>query len=148
MGAVFAVARSVLEIFLSEISVFIQRFTALQEDPMTFLCGQFQFEEARQILSKIYHSLTIRCGQECTFKPFRFHNGNRIVVAQQAVILRKDFHSMPSGDLFHPGIVNLTLLQIILPNGTLLTGLPSLICCTDDFIVRHKLADKSNPAAV
>ena len=138
-GAALLVAVAILEVFLSKVAVFVQRFAAGQLDLLPCAGGQRHLHITGDILPKVQHSLAVGRLQQLAGECFVFHNrhgihtGNRQVIAVGA-------HTVPAGQFaLKSCIVDLALLHIVLADCPALRCLHRAIGNADRFAVHLQL---------
>ena len=141
--AALFVAAAILEIFLCEVAVLVQRFAAEQTDFLAFVGGQLHFYIACHILPEIQNRFSIGCVEQSARKGFLFPDGHG-VHANEGERVGHSPHAVPAGQFsFQPGIVHLALLQIVLADRAALGGLHVAVRNTDRLAVHFQLEQDS-----
>ena len=142
--AALLVAGTVLEVFLGEVAVFVQRFAAGQLDLLPGAGGQRHLHIAGDILPKVQHGLAVGGAQQPARKGFLLPDGHGVHTGDGQGV-RLGLYAMPAGKLpFQPGIVHFALLQIVLADRTALGGLHVVIRNADRLAVHFQLEQDSH----
>ena len=142
--AAFLVAVAVLKVLLRKVAVFVQCFAAQQLDFLPGVGGQLHLHIASHILPKVQHGLAARGAQQPARKVFLLPDGHGVHAGDEQGV-RLGLDTMPARKLpFQPGIEYFALLQIILPNGSLLGGFHAAVRNADRLAVHFQLEQDSH----
>ena len=107
-----------------------------------------QLGVARQILAEVDHRLAVGGTDQLSLKALLLENGHALGGREIGIAEILYRHAVPAGDRLQPGVVGLTLLEVVFPRGPLLAGLPALVAAEDGFAVDLQLAEQGQIGAI
>ena len=138
-GAALLVAVAILEVFLSKVAVFVQRFAAGQLDLLSGAGGQRHLHITGDILPKVQHGLAVGRLQQLAGECFVFQNRHGVHTGDGQIIT-VGAHTVPAGQLaLKPCVIDLALLHIVLADCPALRCLHRAVRNTDGFAVHLQL---------
>ena len=140
-AAVF-VAVPRFKVALGEVAVFIQCFPVPKGDFLTRFSSNAQFRIACQVLPEINDRFSVGRFDDPAGKAFLLQDGHALGLCQIVKAEVPHSHTVPIGDLLHPGVIGFTDFQIIFTDGAGLTGLPGFITAQNDGSVQFQLAEQ------
>ena len=115
------------KVALRKIPVFIQSLPVPQGDPAARSGSDTKLRVPSQVLAEVNNCLAAWRLEDPAGEALVLHNRHAFCWRKISKAKVPQRHAVPIGDLLHPGVIVFTDFQVILPDGTGLTGLPGLI---------------------